>query len=112
MADPVESVSGGVRLDVFADCFENHADDDEEDHQQEAFAATANVDDLGDGEFADACYDGAEDGGHGEEAVLVERGCDVGYEAAVDGLEEGVDEGDEVESVKVGCKQSFCGNVL
>lgn len=82
-----------VSFDVLAEGFEDHADDDEQDHQQEAFAAAADVDDFGDGELADAGDDGAEDGCDGQEAVLVERGCYVGYEAAVDGLEEGVDEG-------------------
>lgn len=79
MADPVERMAGCVCFDVFAQGFEDHADDDEQDHEQEAFAAAADVDDFGDGELADAGDDGAEDGGYGEEAVLVEGGGDVGY---------------------------------
>lgn len=65
MADPVEGVAGGVGFDVLAQSFQDHANDDEEDHQQEAFAAAADVDDFGDGEFADVGDDGAEDGCYG-----------------------------------------------
>lgn len=93
LADPVERMTRCVGLDVLAEGFEDHADDDEQDHQQEAFAAAADVDGFGYGELADAGDDGAEDGGYGEQAVLVEGGDYVGYETAVDGVEEGVDEG-------------------
>lgn len=100
MSDPVERVAGGVCFYVLADRFEDHAYDDEEDHEQEAFAAAANVDDLCDCELANSGYDGAEDGCDGEETVLVEGGCDVWDQTAVNGLEESVDEGDEVQSVR------------
>ena len=62
VADPVERVAGCISLDVLAQSFQDHADDDEENHQQEAFAAAADVDDLGDGELADTSDDGAKDG--------------------------------------------------
>ena len=65
MADPVECMARGVSFNVLAQGFQDHADDDEEDHQQEAFAAAADVDDFGDGELADAGDDGAEDGCYG-----------------------------------------------
>ena len=65
VADPVERVAGCISLDVLAQSFQDHADDDEENHQQEAFAAAADVDDLGDGELADTSDDGAKDGCYG-----------------------------------------------
>lgn len=65
VADPVECMARGVSFNVLAQGFQDHADDDEEDHQQEAFAAAADVDDFGDGELADAGDDGAEDGCYG-----------------------------------------------
>lgn len=101
MADPVKRVSGGVHLDVLAGGLHDHADDNEEHHGAKAPDTTPDVNDLCDGQGADATEDGGDDARGRDEAVLGEGGCYVGDEVGLDGLEETVDKGDEPDAGQV-----------
>lgn len=72
VSDPVERVAGSIRLDVLTKRLEDHADDDEENHQQKALAATADIDDLSNGQLSYTRDDRAEDGGDSQETMLIE----------------------------------------
>lgn len=99
VADPVDGGSRSVHLDAVAGGHENHTDNDEKDHEDEALDTTPDVDDLGNGKLADTTDKGRNDAGRRQKTVLGECRGDIGSERALDGQEERVDEADKVEPV-------------
>lgn len=84
MTDPVEGVGCGVHFDVVGGGLHDHADGYKEEHEEETFDAAPDVDDLGNGQVANASHDGSDNAGGGQETVLAEGRGDVGDETALD----------------------------
>lgn len=100
VADPVDGICGRKHLDVDARGLHDHADNDEENHDGEALGAAPDVNDLGDGEVANAAEDHGQDVGDAQQAVRLEAGRDVGSEGTLHALEQSVDEADKVQARK------------
>lgn len=107
MAGPVQGVGADVGLHVLASSLHDETDDDEDKHENETLDTAPDVNDLGQGQGTAAAENGSDNADAGQETVLVEAGCDVGVEGALNGDEQGVNEGNQVKPgqlVLAGCK--------
>ena len=85
---PVDSVCGCVSLDVVARRFHDRSNDNKQQHAEEAFNTTPDVENLGDEEITNTARDRSNDADDGSQSVLAERRGDVWVEVGLDSREQ------------------------
>lgn len=84
VSDPVDRVRCSVHFDALASGFEDGPEEDEGEHEEEAFDSAPDVNHFGEEEVAHATADGSDDTDDSCQTMLVESGRDVRVQVRLD----------------------------